>query len=124
MEYFVNVLKKWNDFHSRSRRKEYWMFCLVNFAISCIYYLGMLGLSGSEVLQHLYELYSLVVAIPGLAVAVRRLHDVGRSGWWLLIGLVPILGVILLLVWACTAGQLEENKWGKNPKLEEEGVDL
>jgi uncharacterized membrane protein YhaH (DUF805 family) len=63
-----------------------------------------------------YTLYALVLFIPGLAVAVRRLHDVGKSGWFLLIGLIPLIGFIWLLVLFLTEGKPGENKWGPNPK--------
>ena len=64
----------------------------------------------------LYGLYALAMLIPGLAVGVRRLHDVGKSGWMFLIVLIPLIGAIWLLVLFCTDSQLENNKWGQNPK--------
>ena len=62
------------------------------------------------------SIYSLGVGIPSLAVSVRRLHDIGRSGWWLLISLVPVVGWILTLIWYVSDSEAEENKYGPNPK--------
>ena len=62
-------------------------------------------------------IYGLAVLIPGLAVAVRRLHDTGRSGWWLLIGLVPLIGAIVLIVFMATDGEPGDNAYGPNPKF-------
>ncbi len=62
------------------------------------------------------SLYGLAVLVPGLAVCVRRLHDIGKSGWWVLIGLVPVIGGIWLLVLMCLDGEPKENQWGANPK--------
>jgi uncharacterized membrane protein YhaH (DUF805 family) len=63
-----------------------------------------------------YLIYALVIFIPGLAVTVRRLHDVGKSGWWYLLAFIPLIGAIILLVWFCTDSQAGTNKWGANPK--------
>jgi uncharacterized membrane protein YhaH (DUF805 family) len=68
------------------------------------------------------SLYSLAVLVPSIAVGARRLHDIGRSGWWQLIGLVPILGWIVLIVWAATAGDSGSNRFGPDPKLGEDGA--
>jgi uncharacterized membrane protein YhaH (DUF805 family) len=127
MNWYLKVLKQYADFSGRARRKEYWLFCLFNvvFFIAAII-LGNGNLlsttSGAEQSMGghywlLYcSLYILAVLIPSLAVAVRRLHDIGKSGWNYLISLVPFAGVIVLLVWFCTDSQSGENKWGANPK--------
>ena len=88
------------------------MFVLFNIIVAAV-----VGIIGSLIgFKWLASLYSLAVFIPGLAVSVRRLHDTGRSGWWLLIGLVPLIGGIWLLVLLCLDSQPETNKWGANPK--------
>jgi uncharacterized membrane protein YhaH (DUF805 family) len=107
------VLKNYAGFNGRARRTEYWMFVLINFVIGIV-----LEIIGALIkTQIIYYLYSLAVLIPSLAVGVRRLHDIGKSGWWLLIGLIPIVGWILLIVWAATPGQSGSNQYGPDPKL-------
>lgn len=123
MNWYLKVLKQYTDFSGRARRKEYWMYTLFNvlFSIAAMVIDNVLGLSfelqgQSMGYGYVYVLYVLFVLIPGLAVAVRRLHDVGKSGWFLLIGLIPLIGSIWLLVLFCTDGESNSNKWGNNPK--------
>ena len=99
MEWYLAVLKNYAGFSGRARRKEFWFFALFNFLISFGLGIidGILGLGGDSGIGILGLLYSLAVFIPGLAVSIRRLHDTGRSGWWLLISLVPIVGFFVLL---------------------------
>lgn len=100
------------DFDGRARRTEYWMFVLVNVIISIV--IGLIGRAiGLEVLG---SLYSLAVLLPGLAVGARRLHDTGRSGWWQLIWLVPVIGWIWLIVLFATEGNSGSNEYGEDPK--------
>ncbi len=117
MNDYLAVLKKYAVFIGRAGRKEFWMFVLVNIivmvAISIIESVLGLTRNGSGVLS---GLYSLAVLIPSLAVGVRRLHDTGRSGWYLLIGLIPLIGAIVLIVFYATDGQPGANKYGPNPK--------
>ncbi len=119
MKWYITVLKKYAVFSGRARRKEYWMFVLFNliFSIIAIVLDNVLG-TASEQLGYgiLYVVYSLAVLLPNLAVTVRRLHDVGKSGWWIFISLVPIIGGIWLLVLLATDSQPGENKYGSNPK--------
>ncbi len=112
MEWYTKVLKNYVTFSGRARRKEYWMFFLFNFIISIVFGIvtGIIGL------PELAYLYSLAVLLPSIAVGVRRLHDTGRSGWWLLIGLVPLIGAIVLIIFF-VQDSLEENQYGDNPKL-------
>ncbi|TCD00237.1 DUF805 domain-containing protein [Pedobacter psychroterrae] len=127
MEWYLKVLRNYSDFSSRSRRKEYWMFVLFNIIAAIIasiidnilgttFNVDFGGHSQSMGYGYIYLLYNLIVLIPSLAVFVRRLHDVGKSGWFILIGLIPIVGAIWLIVLMCTDGQLTPNKWGPNPK--------
>ncbi len=111
MDSYLAVWKKFAQFSGRSRRKEYWMFILFNllvmFALTFID-----ALTGVPVLT---MVYGLLVFIPSLSVAVRRLHDTGRSGWWLLIGLIPLVSLILIYFLACDS-ETESNDFGDNPK--------
>ena len=113
MEWYVGVLKKYAVFSGRARRKEYWMFALFNSIIILVLafidqILGSYGVVGI--------IYFLAVFVPSLAVTVRRLHDISRSGWWLLIGLLPLIGFIVLLVFMVLDGKSEDNNYGKSPK--------
>ena len=112
MNYYLNVLKKYAVFNGRAQRKEYWVFFLLNAAISLVlsFISGIIGTAIPAIL------YSLAVLIPGIAVAVRRLHDTNHSGWWFLIGLIPLVGVIILLVFLASDSQSGENQYGPNPK--------
>lgn len=113
MYWYLEVLKKYAVFSGRARRKEYWLFFLFNIIITFV--LGFIeGLAGSAGV--LASIYGLAVMIPGIAVSVRRLHDTSRSGWWLLIGLIPLLGAIVLLVFMVQDSQPDENQYGANPK--------
>ena len=119
MNWYSKVLKQYTDFSGRARRKEYWMFALFNiiFAFAAMILDNVLGIAMEKIgYGPIYIIYGLAVLLPGLAVAVRRLHDVGKSGWMLLIVLIPLIGAIWLLVLLCTDGQPGSNKWGENPK--------
>lgn len=113
MYWFLKCLKRhYADFKGRARRKEYWMYILF-YAIGAFIVTLAAGLIKFPLLA---SLYSLALLVPTLAVAVRRLHDIGKSGWWLLIGLVPVAGGIWLLVLLCLDSQQGNNAWGANPK--------
>jgi len=119
MNWYLQVLKNYAVFTGRARRKEYWMFVLFNiiFAVLAIILDNILGTTIQGAGYGLfYLLYGLAVLIPGLAVGVRRLHDIGKSGWFLLISLIPIIGAIWLIVLLATAGNAGENKYGADPK--------
>ncbi|MCC5938222.1 MAG: DUF805 domain-containing protein [Lunatimonas sp.] len=119
MKWYLKVLRQYADFNGRARRKEYWMFVLFNivFALVAMFFDNILGLTVAELPYGVfYFAYVLAVFIPGLAAAVRRLHDIGRSGWMILIGLIPIIGGIWLLVLMVTEGTSGENKYGSDPK--------
>ena len=118
MEWYIKVLKQFSDFETRARRKEYWMFTLFSVIISSILTLidNNLGTAVNTGTGLLSGIYSLIILVPTLAVGVRRLHDVGKSGWMLLVALIPLIGVIWLLILFCKDSHLEENKWGVNPK--------
>ncbi|MEH6491670.1 DUF805 domain-containing protein [Halopseudomonas sp.] len=114
MHWYLDVLKKYAVFQGRARRSEYWFFVLFNFIaivlLSAVdYALGM---------SILAPLYVLATFLPSLAVAVRRFHDTGRSGWWVLISLVPVVGSIIFLIFMCIEGEAQANAYGANPKAD------
>jgi len=113
MSWYLLVLKKYAEFSGRSRRTEYWMFFLFNIIIAVILGVveGFIGISGI-----LSGLYFLAVLVPGIAVTIRRLHDIGRSGWWILAGLIPVIGGIVLLIFMVQDSKAGENEYGPNPK--------
>jgi len=119
MNWFLAAVKKYAVFSGRSRRREYWFFALFYFLISIgLVIIDMFaGTLSAEAGVGLFSgLFGLAMIIPSLAVGVRRLHDIGKSGWWLLIGLVPIIGAIVLIVFAFMDSQPGTNAWGPNPK--------
>jgi uncharacterized membrane protein YhaH (DUF805 family) len=118
MNYYLEVLKKYAVFNGRARRKEYWMFYLFNFIIGLVLGIigGIVGATAKSGINILSGLYGLAVLIPFIAVSVRRLHDTSRSGWWLLINLVPFIGPIVFLVFMASDSQPGENQYGPNPK--------
>ena len=113
MNWYIEVLKKYVVFTGRARRKEYWFFALFNVIVSIALSLidMLLGLDIG-----LYFIYSLAIILPSLAVLVRRLHDTGRSGWWALIALIPLIGVIVIIVFTVQDSKPGENKFGAYPK--------
>ena len=114
MDYYLNVFKNnYANFEGRARRSEFWYFGLFNM-LAAIVAMALDGVLGSS--PFLYFGYALIALIPGLAVGVRRLHDTNRSGWMLLIALIPLIGTILLIVWYCQDSDLESNTYGNNPK--------
>jgi uncharacterized membrane protein YhaH (DUF805 family) len=118
MNWYLDVLKKYAVFSGRARRKEYWMFTLFNVIITIILAIidsivfktseGNIGILG--------VIYALAVFLPSLGVTVRRLHDTGRTGWWALIGIIPILGWLVLLIFMVLDSQPGANEYGPNPK--------
>ncbi len=115
------LTKKYADFTGRARRAEYWWFVLINFVVIFSLLVLTIILSGSnDSLTGLggiiYAVYALGVILPSLAVTVRRLHDTGKSGWMLLIGLIPFVGPIILLVFYFTDGEPGANQYGPSPK--------
>jgi|SRR6056300_909149 uncharacterized membrane protein YhaH (DUF805 family) len=118
MEWYLKVINSYSDFSGRSRRKEYWMFFLINsiFSIIGFYLDNILGTAWAIGYGPIYVGYGLAVLIPSLAVAIRRLHDVGKSGWYYLLVLLPIIGPIWLIVLFATEGEQGDNRFGSNPK--------
>lgn len=129
MNYFLSALRNYAKFTGRARRSEYWYFVLFNVLISIAtsiidYVLGT-GFDYESVTEYssisihvgyINIAVNLFMLIPGLAVFVRRLHDVGKSGWYILVGLIPLVGPIWLLILLFTDSQFGMNKYGPNPK--------
>ncbi|MEL6253733.1 MAG: DUF805 domain-containing protein [Bacteroidota bacterium] len=118
MNYYLMAFKRYADFSGRSRRKEYWYFVLFNLLVYIVLFAADMAIisSGSAGLGIFSGIYALATLIPSLAVAVRRLHDIGRSGWSILFGLIPVIGAVLLLIWYTTDSDAGSNAYGLNPK--------
>ena len=119
LEWYLKVLRNYVGFSGRARRTEFWMFTLFNMVASIITQLidRIFGWEDwSAYAGPVTTLYFLAVFLPSLAVAVRRLHDTNRSGWWLLLGLVPLVGFIVLIVFYAQAGNSGANKYGADPR--------
>lgn len=113
MSYYIACFKKYSEFEGRARRAEYWTFWFIN---SCITLgLRLLGMA-SPIFIVILAIYALIILIPSLAVLVRRLHDTGRSGLWILISLVPIIGGIWLFVLTVIDSHEGSNEYGQCPK--------
>lgn len=99
----ITCLTKYVDFDGRASRSEFWWFFLFQFLVVVIL---------SVLLSILGTIASLALLLPGLGASVRRLHDIGKSGWWILIGLIPLIGWLIALYWAVQPSQPESNNWG------------
>ena len=119
MEWYIKVIKSYSDFNSRARRKEYWMFTLWNILFALLaalldYSFGIVyPLVGYGPLNIAYALF---VLVPGIAVTLRRLHDIGKSGWMYLVAFIPIVGWIWLLILLIKEGDQGNNAYGEDPK--------
>lgn len=118
MQWYLEALRKYAVFSGRARRREFWMFTLVNFLISIVLSIldNVLNTDWSNGYGLLGAIYALALIIPTIAVGVRRLHDTGRTGWWILIGLIPCVGFIVLLIFYLQDGPRSTNEYGPDPK--------
>jgi uncharacterized membrane protein YhaH (DUF805 family) len=119
MSWFLAVLKKYAVFSGRAQRAEYWYFFLFYLLIhiALVVVDRVTGSFNSEAGMGLFGgVFALAMLLPSLAVSVRRLHDTDRSGWWLLIAFVPLIGGIVLLIFAVQDGTPGDNRFGSNPK--------
>lgn len=114
-EAIKSVFSKYATFSGRARRSEFWYFTLFACIVDCIFMYG-LGAISQNLGQTLSALFALATLIPRLAVCCRRLHDIGKSGWLQLLALIPIVGWIILIVWAAKDSDPGENQYGANPK--------
>lgn len=117
MNWYLSVIKNYTGFSGRARRKEYWMFVLINMII-CAVLNVIQSVIGMET-PYISSIYSLGVLLPSIAVAIRRLHDTDRSGWWLLLSLIPVIGTIVIIVFLCQNGTAGNNRFGADPKQNE-----
>lgn len=116
MNWYLEVLtNKYAAFGGRARRSEYWYFFLFNIAISLALAIADIVIRSVLGYGMLGPIYSLAVLIPGIAVTIRRLHDTDRSGWWILLGLVPLVGLVLI-VFLVQEGTGGRNQYGPDPK--------
>lgn len=136
MEWMLMPLKRYADFSGRSRRKEYWMFALLQviviFGIAIIG--GVLGAFspdasgemslGGGLMFGLFGIYALGIIIPSIAVQVRRFHDQDKSGWFVLLGFIPYIGGIIVLVFMCLDGTRGKNRFGDDPKMSDNVGDV
>ncbi len=113
MHWYMDVLKNYVGFSGRARRTEFWMFVLINFIVGIVLTVieNIVGLTGV-----ITSLYNLAILLPCLALGMRRLHDTGRSGFWLLLLLIPFLGWLVLLIFYILEGTPGDNEYGPDPK--------
>ena len=128
------VFENYANFNGRARRSEFWYFTLFNSVVNLVFFilLGIVasgagnGAFGTAIVALYigYTLYNLALFIPSIAVAVRRLHDINKSGWAVLVGLIPVVGYIILIIWFATEGTSGPNIYGDNPKEEPDQIDV
>ena len=104
----ITCLTKYVDFTGRASKAEFWWFFLFQIVVSVVL---------SMVLSLIGTLASLALLLPGLGAGVRRLHDIGKSGWWILVGLIPIVGWLIAIYWAIQPSQPDSNNWGAPPAI-------
>jgi uncharacterized membrane protein YhaH (DUF805 family) len=118
-ELMFQPLRKYADFQGRARRAEYWLFALFLAVVFCALFLlnGLIFAGGEESpLMFVIGVGVLGIFVPGVALRVRRLHDTGRSGWWLLLNILPALGPLVLFIFDVWPGVVGPNKFGPDPK--------
>lgn len=121
MKYYIEAFKNCGVFKGRSSRKEYWMFVLFQVVITIIFYMALYVLLSanneglSDTIAMIFGIYCLISILPSISISVRRLHDVDKSGWWFLFGIIPVLGLVSL-AWYCSKGTLGNNRFGSDPK--------
>lgn len=115
----MKVLKQYADFEGRARRKEYWMFALISFIISFVLLLIDFMITFILGFGFLTILYGLAILVPSLAVSVRRMHDLNKSAWVLLLGLIPFVGALVIFIFSLMEGTYGPNDYGPDPKAEE-----
>lgn len=104
------------NFSGRASRSEFWWYILFTFLVSVV--IGWIGFVSRDLGNVINTLVGLALLLPGLGLSVRRLHDTGRSGWWILINLIPVVGNIIYLVWMCQDSQMTPNQYGSVPHLQ------
>jgi uncharacterized membrane protein YhaH (DUF805 family) len=115
MHWYTDVIRRYADFDGRAGRPEFWWFQLINIAIYVLILIVVTAAVGFGTAELIASVYSLAVFLPGLGVDIRRLHDTDRSGWWVLLGLIPFAGGLALLVLFALAGTSGPNRYGPSP---------
>lgn len=116
MNEFMTALRKYAVFQGRARRREYWMFTLGTVILGVIAGAIDAGLTAVAGVAFVGILLNLALIVPSLSVTARRLHDIGRSGWWMLLILIPLVGWIVLFIFSIKGGDQGPNAWGDDPK--------
>ena len=111
------IKQNYCNFSGRASRSEYWWYALFTFLLGIV--IGIIFCWNENVMNTVNGLVNLALLLPGLGLCVRRLHDIGKSGWWLFIALIPIVGWILLVVWYCKDSQMQPNEYGPVPNMVE-----
>ena len=118
-QWMVEPLKKYAIFSGRARRAEFWWFQLLCFLVGGALLFGEIAIVGFDQAMNSVlapvDIFSLAILVPTLTVSFRRLHDIDRSAWWLLIAVVPLVGIFVLLYWHCQPGTVGENRFGMDP---------
>lgn len=120
MEWYFYGFSHYVDFNGRARLQEFWMFFLLNIIFAVFLHIGdtlIFGLGNGTLLL---PIYMLIALMPSLAVTVRRLHDIGRCGWWILLWLIPIFGTIALAILCALPGEIGDNRYGRDPLAKDE----
>lgn len=126
--YFTFIKNNYANFKGRLRRKDYWSFALLTFCIylaiyAVVYILtyifGGEAVTAASIYSVITGIIGLILLVPSLAISIRRLHDINKSGWFLLLALIPIVGGIILLIFACIEGTRGPNEYGEDPKANE-----
>ncbi|MCC8180154.1 MAG: DUF805 domain-containing protein [Planctomycetes bacterium] len=123
-QWYMRAWRRWKDFSGRARRKEYWTFVIINTVFTFLLQTGVQYFTDEtgytfgigHVLNIIAWLFSLFILIPGLAVSYRRMHDRGKSGWWLLLYIIPLIGWLILVIMFVQDSQPGPNRYGPNPK--------
>jgi uncharacterized membrane protein YhaH (DUF805 family) len=111
ISYYIFVIKQYANFRGRAKRLEYWSFVFVNLLVAIFFYVADQELIHDQ-FPVFFSLYNLAILLPSMAVSVRRLHDIGRAGWWLLIMLIPLVGPLVMVTLMALPGQTNDNKYG------------
>ncbi len=115
MHWYTDVLRRYTDFGGRADRPEFWWFALINLIVSVVIWVAGIALFGLATGELLAVVYGLATLLPVLGVAIRRLHDTNKSGWWIVVDLVPFVGGIILIVLLAIAGTPGPNRFGPQP---------
>lgn len=117
LKLYLKVFKDSFKYKGRASRKEYWTFFLVNFVITLFLWGGLEYIKPQWIFGLIALFFWLITLLPSISVAVRRLHDSGKSGWLYLLIFIPFIGQILILIFLLTKGDVKENKYGNVPEI-------